>query len=453
MKLGVLLAGLLFLVNPNVGVFDVLPDCIGYLLILRGMGALPDLVPALTDAKHGFMNLINVSLGRVAAMFFMLFADPSWTLVLVFTFFLLELWFSYKAFIPFFDGLSSAHLQYGEPVKKEQGPQTATMTYLFVFVKAALCLLPALTYLAESKTTGFVNLYPVESAANYRAVLTLGNVFVVTLLGLIWFFMLRSYLKTVNTPLFCEQANKAYQDKITMQKSFLIRKRFGLISKIMILGLLCMLALTINNINILPNAGFAIAAFLVLWMIQRNDLCERGKLTKHTKISAVLFLVASVLQYGLTIVFYSLYGLAESDIGFSESVLPVIMRNQTARVLFVVIIAATILEMLCFVFFYWLFVKVWKEIARVHTNIAYTEQERQLASQNEFTHKKNCRRLTITFALAVLLAVFSIVQRIAFFAMPGLWLLTFLCSIAFVAAAMTAFSALMEDIEAKYMLE
>ena len=195
MNLGILLVGFAFLVNPNVGVFDVLPDFIGYLLILKGMGILPDLVPALADAKRGFLNLINVSLGRIAAMFFMLYSDPSWTLVLVFTFFLLELWFSYKAFIPFFDGLSNAHLQYGETAIKEQGPQTATMTYLFVFVKAGLCLLPALTYLAESKTTGFVHLYPVDSAANYRAVFTLGNIFVVSLLGLIWFFMLRSYLK------------------------------------------------------------------------------------------------------------------------------------------------------------------------------------------------------------------------------------------------------------------
>lgn len=68
MNLGILLAGFAFLMNPNVGVFDVLPDFIGYLLILKGMGILPDLVPALAGAKRGFLNLINVSLGRFSIL-------------------------------------------------------------------------------------------------------------------------------------------------------------------------------------------------------------------------------------------------------------------------------------------------------------------------------------------------------------------------------------------------
>ncbi|MCI8590587.1 MAG: hypothetical protein HFE77_07765 [Clostridiales bacterium] len=453
MNMGVLLVGVVFLMNPNVGVFDILPDFIGYILILRGMGELPDLVPALADAKRGFLNLINVSLGRLAAMFFMLFVDPSWSLVLVFTFFLLELWFSYKAFIPFFNGLSNAHLQYGTSVEKEQGPQTATMTYLFVFVKAALCLLPALTYLSESKTTGFVHLYPVETASNYRTVFTFGNVAIVSLLGLVWFFMMRSYLKTIMTPVFFKNAAKAYQDKILVHQGFLMRKRFGLISKTMMLGLLCMLAFTIDNVNILPNAGFALAAFSILWLIQQYNLCEPSKLFRHTKVWNILFLIASLIQYGLTIAFCLLYGLAESDLGFSESVLPVVLRNQTAHILFIVIVAATIIEMLCFIFFYRQFINVWKELAHVHTYVVYTDQEKQLSSQNEFIYRKHSRKLTISFVLASLLAIFSIVQRFAFFAMPGLWLLTFLCSIGFVASTMTTFSALIEDIEAKYMLD
>ena len=220
----------------------------------------------------------------------------------------------------------------------------------------------------------------------------------------------------------------------------------------MMIGLLCLLALTINNINILPNAGFALAALGVLWLIQKYDLCGLKKLIVRTKIWNILFLAASVVQYGLTITFCSLYALAESDIGFSESILPVVLRNQTAHVLFIVIIAATAVEMLCFGLFYRRFVHVWKEIARVHTFVAYTEQEKQLSSQNEFIYKKNSRRLTISFVLAVLLAAFSVMQRLAFFAMPSLWLLTFFCSICFVAFTMNAISSLIEDIDAKYML-
>ena len=43
MNIGYLIAGCIFLFNPTVNLIDVLPDVIGYLLILKGL-----------DTGHGF---------------------------------------------------------------------------------------------------------------------------------------------------------------------------------------------------------------------------------------------------------------------------------------------------------------------------------------------------------------------------------------------------------------
>jgi len=40
MGFGCIVAGLLFLFNPNIQIYDVLPDCIGLLLIYRGLFAI-----------------------------------------------------------------------------------------------------------------------------------------------------------------------------------------------------------------------------------------------------------------------------------------------------------------------------------------------------------------------------------------------------------------------------
>ena len=51
---GYLIAAALFLFNPNVNIVDVLPDCIGYLFILRAIAGVSDLVPHFEEAKAAF---------------------------------------------------------------------------------------------------------------------------------------------------------------------------------------------------------------------------------------------------------------------------------------------------------------------------------------------------------------------------------------------------------------
>ena len=46
------IAGLIFLLNPNYGIIDVLPDVIGYFLILRAIEHAADMYEYISDAKN-----------------------------------------------------------------------------------------------------------------------------------------------------------------------------------------------------------------------------------------------------------------------------------------------------------------------------------------------------------------------------------------------------------------
>ena len=65
--LGMLLLAGLFLFNPIVGFIDVLPDCIGFLLICGGIGLLADLNERIASAKKRFQILFW---GGVLQVFF-----------------------------------------------------------------------------------------------------------------------------------------------------------------------------------------------------------------------------------------------------------------------------------------------------------------------------------------------------------------------------------------------
>ena len=66
---GLLFAACCFLWNPVIGVTDILPDAVGYLLLMLGLSALADLDRSeqLLDAQKAFRAMLWVSLGQIAA--------------------------------------------------------------------------------------------------------------------------------------------------------------------------------------------------------------------------------------------------------------------------------------------------------------------------------------------------------------------------------------------------
>ena len=70
MNLGYLLAGLIFLFNPNINVIDVLPDFIGCIFIVKGLSKLSDLDRRIASAKAKFRRLAWVALFKAFVSLF-----------------------------------------------------------------------------------------------------------------------------------------------------------------------------------------------------------------------------------------------------------------------------------------------------------------------------------------------------------------------------------------------
>ncbi len=165
MGFGLMLAAGVFLWNPVVGMTDVLPDLIGYLLLLGGLSRIADLNDVLGEAREKFRGAVWIALGELLAQFLVnVFIKnapvvndphgqnlPAWTLLFSFVMFAVECWFLIPAYRSLFLGLgalaerkNAAHLRANRR-ERSQYERMAGFSVLFVAGKNLLSLLPELT--------------------------------------------------------------------------------------------------------------------------------------------------------------------------------------------------------------------------------------------------------------------------------------------------------------------
>ena len=81
-----IIAGMIFLFNPFISVYDILPDFIGYMFIIYGLYKIADVELKVREARRRMTQALYVAVGRFAIMMSALFMEFDSTLVLVFTF-------------------------------------------------------------------------------------------------------------------------------------------------------------------------------------------------------------------------------------------------------------------------------------------------------------------------------------------------------------------------------
>ena len=68
--LGWLIPGVIMLSNPVIAFYDILPDCIGYLLLCVALLRLADLNASISDALKRFRTLIWINIGGLLMQYY-----------------------------------------------------------------------------------------------------------------------------------------------------------------------------------------------------------------------------------------------------------------------------------------------------------------------------------------------------------------------------------------------
>ncbi len=112
MKIGYILAGMIFLFNPHINIIDVLPDVIGYILILHGLSKISDLERNLLSAKNKFLKLAWLSVAKLSCLLILPIFDETLYLIFTFCFGILEAIWMIPAFLDLFHGIGFLESRY-----------------------------------------------------------------------------------------------------------------------------------------------------------------------------------------------------------------------------------------------------------------------------------------------------------------------------------------------------
>ena len=154
MRIGYILAGFLFFVNPNILVVDLLPDFIGAILLLYGLSHAAEIDERITRTRKTLYQLMYAGIGRFLCTFLIPIIDAkeyTWFLVFAFCFGLLEAYLFCKAMFSLDSGLTFLSLASKDAkIYQETGGPAIGMTVIFTVVKTVFSSLPTLTYLINS---------------------------------------------------------------------------------------------------------------------------------------------------------------------------------------------------------------------------------------------------------------------------------------------------------------
>ncbi|MBQ8404363.1 MAG: hypothetical protein IJX55_08085 [Clostridia bacterium] len=296
MGINFIIAGMIFLFNPFISLFDILPDVIGYALIVYGLSKIADVELKVMEAKRRMTQVLYVGAGRLAFMLMALFMefDSTLTLVFAFSFATLEFFFMIPAFNMFFESLEYSRMRFAESSSSlsTKAENAAKMTPIFIIVRAVASVVPELTSLKTDY--GYVgDETGLDDSGVIRIALLALCALVALVFGAVWLSMVLSYLKELRkSSAFWAYMKEKYENTVLTDKALAMQrsvKRFWSFTFASVFFLTC---ISIDGYYLIPEFISALLMFFAFFFSKRY-------VAEYKKVITACFaaIVAGVLAY------------------------------------------------------------------------------------------------------------------------------------------------------------
>ncbi len=223
--LGYITSGLLFLFIPTVSIFDVMPDFIGYLLIIRGVFCLYDLNEDIYSARSGFLKLFYIDLAKTLLLPFLLsLKDETTVMTVTFIFSVIEGILLYNALSSLFTGLNYVAERLGAKYADRGIRDVFIVSGVFTVARYVLLCLPELTVLTslDYQMTDDLSAFTVY---DYKTLITIACAVISFIIGL---HFLSSCVRYINGLKHDEEFKKSlserYKKEVLENEALLIRR-------------------------------------------------------------------------------------------------------------------------------------------------------------------------------------------------------------------------------------
>lgn len=419
MQTGFIIAGILFFLNPNVEIIDILPDFIGCALLLWGTRRLCACSEKGAAAGKAFRILLLLNLAKTISLllFFIISeSEMTWMLLLTSVFGILEAaLFLYGLQMLHDTVLFTAMLHGKDGVYGKAFSAFFGMARLFTVLKCLFSILPELTFLV----TDYGDVKPVETDWSFLfRLLTAVNIFVVTLFGILLLILtlrfFRSLAKEEADYLACLRED--YRLKIENVPGVLPYKRLRWSALLLSCGMLFFLPLRLDGIDILPDfagAGLLIAAALLMKK-------EYPKPAKRASLWLLALGTVSAIEWtgDLLLLFSTGYSILNADLrlSYAQHLSLYLYRDPDAYFHFLLLLIPTALRCILFPLSVISFCRLLRAAVLDHTGAPVEDGDdaylRSVAvKKTEAIHRKLSLALTLLSVLGGICALFSFLSK------------------------------------------
>ncbi len=423
MNIAYIIAGLVFLFNPNINIIDILPDAIGIGLIMYGFLRISRVEPSFSAAMRYFKVLFITELCKIPSIYIYSLVSSEeqlWILIMSLVFGVIEAVYGILAWKSFFEGLEkTAELEKHPNIFKKLS-STRVFMFIFTVLKPVFTILPDTVLLSDSEY-GVVGSDGIVSLANYRGAFNILSAAFVLIVGIVWLISTISYINGVKKEkdyiaLLTEKADSYYSNDWLLGYKTLI-SAFGFV----FVAFIFCFELKIEGYSLVPPF-IAAALFVIFFFLVKRTL---GSVAKRGFIFSVIYLVLSVVSYIVSVVFSNKHYIEDDGSGYSETIGFLIENYFDVFDELILVNIAVLLSSVAFGFVIYYFIKLSDDIINEYTGapqslISEKEKSEAIREHEEYadkTIKKSLKKpqrtlLVIAVITAAASAIYPIVSAL-----------------------------------------
>ncbi|MBQ9745652.1 MAG: hypothetical protein IJW21_02385, partial [Clostridia bacterium] len=289
---------MIFLFDPFINIFDILPDVIGYALIVYGLSKMADLELKVAEARRRMTSALAVAAGKVAVVLlsFIMEFDSTLVLVFAFSFATLEIFFVIPAFNMLFESLEYSCMRFSEKLITRKVEDLQKVTPIFIIVRAVAAVVPQLTALTNEY--GYVGEETgLENSGVIYVMLTVICAVVSFVFGIVWLSAVVPYFKALkkNGEL-CEYLRERYAAEVLTDDVLHMKRSIKRFTALLFASLFMFICIPIDGYYMMPEFLAAVFMLFAFYFAKRYTSDYKKTLALCALAAAVSF-AAYLLLY------------------------------------------------------------------------------------------------------------------------------------------------------------
>lgn len=265
---GLIIAGIAFLFIPALGVYDLMPDVIGYALIMLGLSKLAALNGDLSSSRRNFRYLLFITAVKTVLFFpLMSLRDEMTVMLYVFAFAIAETVFLIPAFSELCEGSYYLSSRSGCEIPDREYEDLRIMSRVFIIARAVLVAVPELTVLTNNAYKESVTAEEMERPTLYdsKNIITLGCAAVSLLIGAVFFVLaIRYFGRLAKDRGSVAAIRKRYEDEVMSNRLGRVYSGAKLSSSLFVAACVFLMPVYFYGVDVLPELAAAVLMLFAL---------------------------------------------------------------------------------------------------------------------------------------------------------------------------------------------